>query len=172
MAPHAHAIVERLRLEPLPLEGGFFRQTWRDPAGSAIYFLLTPENFSALHRLAQPELWHFYAGDPVEHVRLSGAGAIRTRLGPNILAGEAPQLLVPAGAWQGARSAVGDRFGPPSDNAQRDPAQAASCRHCGWSLLGCTLAPPWDERGFELGERAVLLRQFPAAAEIIRALTR
>ena len=58
----AQAIVTRLQLEPLPHEGGFFRVTWRNATASAIYFLITPEHFSALHRLAQDEIWFFHAG--------------------------------------------------------------------------------------------------------------
>ena len=69
----ARALIERLGLAPLPEEGGFFRVTWRGAHGSAILFLITPEEFSALHRIAQDELWHFHAGDPVEHVRIDPA---------------------------------------------------------------------------------------------------
>ncbi len=151
-------IIDSLGLEPLPQEGGYFRQTWRSEGGSAILFLMTRDNFSAFHRIAQPELWHFHAGDAVEHVQLEReTGRLRvTRLGAAVLAGELPQVIVPAGAWQGARLAV------------ESPSGGAS----GYALMGCTLAPAWDERGFELGSRAGLLEAFPAAAEWIRGLTR
>lgn len=154
--PTAATIIAALQLAPLPREGGFFRVTWRTGAGSAILFLLTPDDFSALHRLAQDEVWHFHAGDPVEHVQLDPrTGALRrTRLGSDLGAGDAPQLVVPAGAWQGAR------------------LHPAAQRAAGWALLGCTLAPPWDERGFELAPRAALAAEFPAHADLIRALTR
>lgn len=151
-------VIAALQLEPCMPEGGFFRQTWRSAAGSAIWFMMTPTDFSALHRLTQPEIWHFYAGDPVEHLQLDPRdGRVRvTRMGPAVLAGEQPQVIVPAGVWQGARvSAPG-------------PTEAAA----GYALLGCTLAPPWDERSFELGRRAELLREFPAEAARICALTR
>jgi predicted cupin superfamily sugar epimerase len=152
----ANGIIAALGLQPLAGEGGFYRQTWRNDTASAIYFLVTPENFSALHRIAQDELWHFYAGDRVEHVQLDPRDqTLRlTRMGPNVLAGEHPQLSVPAGTWQGARLEPATRPG------------------YGFALLGCTVSPPWDERGFTLGPREELLRAFPAQTEFIRALTR
>lgn len=156
MNDEAAQVIAVLGLEPLPREGGFFRQTWSSDAGSAIYFLMTADEsgFSALHRLTMPEVWHFYAGDAVEHVQLeSKDGAARVvRLGGNVRSGEAPQLVVPARAWQGARLAAGARRG--------------------WALLGCTLAPAWRDEAFELGRCDELLRAFPGAAEWIRALTR
>lgn len=151
----ARQLIATLQLAPLPGEGGFFRPTWRNATASAIYFLITPEDFSALHRLTQDELWHFYGGDRVEHVQLNPRnGALRVaRLGPDVLAGDEPQVVVPAGHWQGARIAAG-------------PAAL------GWSLLGCTLSPPWDECGFDLGNRADLLARFPVENAWIHALTR
>lgn len=154
MSDAAREIVAALRLEPLPGEGGYFRSTFRSTTGSTIYFLITPEEFSALHRLKQDEVWHFYGGDLAEHVQIDPRdGTVRVaRMGPAILAGDEPQVAVPAGAWQGARIAAGGRHG--------------------YALFGCTVSPPWDERGFELGERAALLRAFPAAAAWIANLTR
>lgn len=149
----ARRIAAALRLEPLPREGGYFRATWRNPTASAILFLLTPEDFSAWHRLAQDEVWHFHAGDPVEHLQLlPPAGTVqRIRLGPDPGAGDSPQAIVPADTWQAAR--------------------LAESRH-GFALLGCTVSPPWDESGFELAEPALLAADFPLQREIIRALTR
>ena len=158
--PTAAAIIAALSLEPLPNEGGFFRPTYTSAlslpsgraVGSAIYFLVTPEGFSALHTLRTDELWHFYAGDLVEHLTLdpTTGNGIKTRLGPDVLNGQLPQLVVPGETWQGARLAPGGR----------------------WALLGCTMAPGWDVREFILGERADLARRFPAWAEDIRELTR
>lgn len=157
----AEKIIARLGLAPLPGEGGWFRRTWTGapesggrPAGTAIYFLITPTAFSALHRLATDEVWHHYAGDPVELVRLhpGAAAAEIIVLGPDVLAAQQPQAVVPAGVSQGACLAPG---------AVR-----------GWALLGCTLAPGWDERVMQLDERATLLAAFPGAAEIIVRLTR
>jgi predicted cupin superfamily sugar epimerase len=154
MKSDAAAVIAALGLEPLPREGGFFRQTWRTEAGSAILYLMTPADFSALHRLRADEIWHFHAGDAVEHIQFDPrVGALRrTVLGPDVARGEAPQLVVPAGNWQGARLGL--------------------ARHQGWALLGATLAPPWNEREFELGVRAELQRTFPAHADLIAALTR
>lgn len=151
----AERLITALQLEPLPGEGGFFRQTWRSETASAIYFLLTDANFSALHRIAQDELWHFYAGDRVQHVQLNPrAGTPHlTILGPDVVAGDVPQLLVAAGVWQGARL---------------DPSSIDG----GFALLGCTVSPPWNDHGFTVGTRAGLIEAFPAQASWIHALTR
>lgn len=130
----AREVAERLGLEPHP-EGGWFRETWRGPegpggrsAGTAIYYLLDTGEASAWHRIDADEAWHFYAGDPLEHVILSPDGDERRAvLGPDLAAGQRPQRIVPAGAWQRAR-ALG-----------------------GWSLVGCTVAPGFSFEGFELG---------------------
>ena len=153
MLAEVREVVAALKLTPLPGEGGFVRQTWRSEAGSAAYYLMTAKEFSALHRLRAREVWHFYAGDAVEHVTLNPRDgvALVARLGANVSAGEQPQLAVPGGAWQGARLASAE---------------------AGWALVGCTLTPAWDERDFELGRREALCREFPAAADFIRALTR
>lgn len=149
----ARALIDSLGLAPLPEEGGFFRVTWRGAHGSAILFLITPADFSALHRIAEDELWHFHAGDPVEHVRIDpGTGAlITTRLGADVTRGETPQLAVPAGHWQGAR--------------------LAGTGH-GYALLGCTVTPPWTPAGFKLGARDALTSAFPQHAAAIARFTR
>lgn len=159
----ARAIIAALQLQPLPGEGGFFRRTARTETVSAILYLMTADNFSALHRLAQDELWHFHAGDAVEHVQFAARDgrAQIARLGTDVLAGDASQVFVPAGAWQGARIAAARSGAAPRDAAAH-----------GYALLGCTVSPPWDERGFELGRRDALLRSFPAHAGWIEALTR
>ena len=163
----AAAIIAALGLVPHPKEGGWFREIYRAaeslPAhalsaryggprsvATAIYYLLTPSTFSALHRLASDEVFHFYAGDPVEQLRLfpDGSGEIVT-IGNRLAAGERPQVLVPRGVWQGARLAPGGRF----------------------SLLGCTVAPGFDYADYENGERASLAAAFPAFAGPIAALT-
>lgn len=157
----AEKIIAQLGLQPLPHEGGFFRQTWIAPiqagktraAASAIYYLITRDSFSALHRLEMHETWHFHGGDPVRLVLLHQTGAMeQVTLGMDIHAEEQPQYTVASGTWQGARLV---------DGAKR-----------GWALLGCTVTPAWDERDFVLGERAALLREFPNAAQEIARLTR
>ena len=162
MNPEAAAIIARLQLTPLAQEGGFFRQTWRSAdvlpdgraAGGAIYFLMTPADFSALHRLRMAEVWHFYAGDPVEHLQLDPARrvGISTVMGSDLLAGHTPQLLVPSGVWQGARLVP---------NGFR-----------GWSLMGTTTCPAWTTDDFELGSRVDLQREFGVHSASIAALTR
>ena len=150
---------------PLPGEGGFFVPTWTSTrtgpdgraAGSAILFLITPRDFSGLHRLQTDEIWHFHAGDPAELALLdpaSGDCTIHT-LGPDVTGGHAPQAVAPAGVWQGARIA------PSVDSPRR-----------GWSLFGCTLAPAWEPREFELGSRDALLSEFPSHSSVILGLTR
>ncbi|CAM2891067.1 cupin domain-containing protein [Rariglobus hedericola] len=161
--PTAAEIIATLKLEPLPNEGGFFRQTYVSTpilangraAGTAIYFLITPDGFSALHLLETDEIWHFYAGDPVEHVMLDDYFDLNEKhiLGSDPTAGQHPQLIVPPHYWQGARLAPGPQT------------------H-GWALLGCTMSPGWDEQEFKLGDRDTLIAQFPAWASDIRALTR
>lgn len=161
MTTAAREIIAKLGLAPLPGEGGFFRVTWRSDGGSAILFLLTPEDFSAWHRIAQDELWHFHAGDPVEHLQLHPAdGTLRiTRLGGNVLDGDVPQVAVARSTWQAAR------LWPGVSTGENKPCQ-------GFALLGCTVTPPWNERGFELGKRDLLQQAYPTHRRWIAALTR
>jgi predicted cupin superfamily sugar epimerase len=162
MNAEAGQLISRLGLVPLPKEGGFFAPTWTSPrrlpdgrpCASAILFLLTDADFSAFHRLAMDEIWHFHAGDPVELTLLGPAEAYGRCLilGSDVAGGDASHAVVAAGQWQGARLRPG---------AAR-----------GWALFGCTVCPGWDGREFELGQRAELLRRFPAFAATVEALTR
>ena len=117
----ADEVATLLDLAPHP-EGGRFRETFRDAGSSAIYFLLAADEASRWHRVDKAELWHWYAGAPLE-LRIDRA---MERLGTDLAAGERPQAAVPAGAWQAARSLGA------------------------WTLVGCTVAPPFDFAGFEL----------------------
>ncbi len=163
----AAAIIAALGLVPHPKEGGWFRETYRagdslaPPAlggryaaprsvSTAIYYLLTPTTFSALHRLASDEVFHFYAGDPVEQLQLhpAGHGEIVT-IGNDLAAGQRPQVVVARGVWQGARLAHGGRY----------------------ALLGCTVAPGFDYADYEDGARAILAAAYPQFAERIATLT-
>src|SRR5690348_10670799 len=104
----AATVIAALRLVPHP-EGGHYRETWADPAGTAIYFLLQAGETSSWHRVhGRAEIWHFYSGAPLElsvDAEAPGSAATRAiRLGPDLLIGEHPQAVVPAGAWQRARS--------------------------------------------------------------------
>jgi predicted cupin superfamily sugar epimerase len=124
-------IIALLDLKPHP-EGGHYRETFRDPrsdggrsAGTAIYFLLAEGEASHWHRVDATEIWHFHAGAPLE-LRIADPAERAVRLGPDLMAGERPQGVVPAGAWQAARS-LGD-----------------------WTLVGCTVSPGFDFAGFEM----------------------
>ena len=111
-------------------------------------------SFSALHRLRMDEVWMFGAGDPAELVQIDARSkACRSCiLGPEVADGHRAQVVVPAGTWQGARLAPGGSRG--------------------WALFSCLVSPAWDETDFELGEREALVREYPAHAGTIRALTR
>jgi len=121
-----HEITARLGLQPHP-EGGYFAEVYRAEdtfgaealparyggpraASTAIYYLLTPDTFSALHRIVSDEVFHFYLGDAVEMLQLTpdGAGRVVT-LGTDLAAGAQPQVVVPRGVWQGARLKAGGR---------------------------------------------------------------
>jgi hypothetical protein len=129
----AHEIIAALDLQPHP-EGGHFRETFRDEAGdgqrahaTAIYYLLRAGEVSRWHRVDAAEVWHWYAGAPLElSISENGASPDIHILGNRIAADERPQAVVPAGAWQSARS-LGD-----------------------WTLIGCTVAPGFTFAGFEL----------------------
>ena len=142
------AIVDALGLEPLPHEGGMFVQTLVDENTTAIYYLLEPPAVSAMHRLSSTEVFHFYAGAPARMLLLRPDGSVdEPLLGADLAAGERPQVIVPAGTWQGT-SSLGD-----------------------WTLLGTTMAPGFTWEGFELGDRAELAGRWPAARARIEELT-
>jgi predicted cupin superfamily sugar epimerase len=130
--PGEHLIAE-LGLAPHP-EGGWYRRTWvapaengERPAGSAIYYLLLEGEVSAWHRVDATELWHFYAGDPLELRREWDDGRADTHiLGPEVDAGQRPQAVVEAGVWQTARP-LGR-----------------------YTLVGATVTPAFTFEGFEL----------------------
>lgn len=179
----ARELIEHLKLEPLPVEGGYFRQTYRsDEAiardalperypservfGTAIYYLLSnePDCFSALHRLPTEEIYHFYLGDPVELLLLHEDGrSERVLLGPEIFGGQQVQCVVPRGVWQGSRLI------PRQRPAGRDYGGQAGGH---WGLLGTTMAPGYDPSDFEGGEREALIHRYPQEMDLIRALTR
>jgi predicted cupin superfamily sugar epimerase len=143
----AERVAALLGLEPLPHEGGRFRRTHLDAHSSAIYYLLVAPEFSALHRLAATETYHWYAGSPLR-LLLLGTGIEEPLLGPDLTAGQRPQVVVPAGTWQGS-----------------SPGGA-------WSLVGTTTAPPFRWADFTLGQRAELTARYPTARARIRGLTR
>lgn len=151
MSIQIEQIIKKLNLEPLEGEGGYFRNTYRTDHRSAIYYLVTPNDFSALHRLKHDEIFHFYSGDPVEMVQINGSGELKkVMLGSDFLNNMEPQSIVPAGVWQGTRLAPGGQ----------------------WALLGTTMAPRFEYSEFELGDRNALIQQFPQHANEIQLYTR
>lgn len=123
-------IIKTLDMIPHP-EGGWYKETWRGgagarPAGSAIYFLLEASQKSHWHRVDASEIWHWYAGSPMElHTNEGGKTRIDI-LGPDLAAGQRPQLIVQPNAWQ------------------------ASVPLDGWVLVGCTVSPAFQFDTFEL----------------------
>ncbi|HEX9013665.1 MAG TPA: cupin domain-containing protein [Anaerolineaceae bacterium] len=163
-------LIRRFDLQPLPVEGGLFAQTYLSaeeipaaylparygsnrPFGTAIVYLLTPDadSFSALHRLPTDEVYHFYLGDPVEMLLLFPDGISRNvTLGQDLLGGDEVQFTVPRGVWQGSHLKAGGA----------------------WALVGTTMAPGYANADYEGGRREDLLLAYPAEADLIRRLTR
>ena len=163
----AEEVISKLKLSPLPEEGGYYRRTYASeqtfPAhlfktsflgtrhfSTAIYYLITPSQFSALHRLPQDEILHFYSGEPVEMLCIDTDEKISTIiLGSDINKDQRPQVIVPQGVWQGTRL----------------------LKEEGWALLGATVSP-----GFEFSDLEVagndLLERFPNEREKIKHFIR
>jgi len=135
LAPTAADIVAHLGLAPHP-EGGHYRETFRDPRAdgngramsTAIYFLLARGERSHWHRIDAVEVWHYYAGNALSLQIVDDSGRRAVRLGSDLAAGEVPQAIVPAQAWQAAESR-GD-----------------------WTLVGCTVAPGFEFSKFEMAK--------------------
>lgn len=167
--PTAKEIIQKLDLKPLPEEGGYYRETYRCsveklPAQqvgidaktkrnlcTAIYFLVIPESFSALHIVKSDEMFHFYSGDPVEMIQIHQDGRLeRFTLGSDIFAGHKPQVLVPRGVWQALRLKDGGK----------------------WALMGTTVSPGFEFEDFAVGEREDMLKAFPQHREDVLRFTR
>lgn len=163
-------LIRFFKMQPLPVEGGFFVQTYQAPEwigyetlpdrygeghpyGTAILYLLTadPNCFSALHRLPTDEIFHFYLGDPVEMLLLYPDGrSERIILGQDILNGQKVQFVAPRGVWQGSHLIEGGTY----------------------ALIGSTMAPGYTETDYTGGNREDLLRQYPQETDLVRRLTR
>lgn len=159
--------IRQLNMQQHP-EGGWFAESYRSDESldrsalppryggqrtlsTAIYFLLEGHSFSAFHRIASDEGWHFYAGAPLSLWQIAPDGLLsELRLGPDPEQGQVFQAYVPAGNWFAARPA--------------DPA--------GYTLVGCTVAPGFDFADFELAGREALSRQYPQHSDLIARLTR
>ena len=163
----AEQIIKHFKMQPLRQEGGYYIETYRAaeqlkkeilPAGfsgdrnlsSVILYLLTAKTVSVMHRLKCDEMFHFYMGNPVTMLQLhpDGSSEIVT-LGNDIRNEQKVQVLVPKGTWQGAFIQPGGKF----------------------SLMGCSVAPGFDEADFEIGDRETLLAKYPDMRELILHLT-
>ncbi len=157
----AETVIKQLALSPLEGEGGYFRRTYESKemvffegqgkrrCGSAILFLITSENFSALHRLSHnDEIFHFYAGSSCEMIQIDSIGNLQTyRFGANLTEGDYPQIVVERGMWQGLRILSEGQ----------------------WALMGTSVTPGFEFEDFEIGIREHLLAAFPQHhKEIIR----
>lgn len=149
------------------VEGGSFAETYRSASlipgavlgnsfggdcvcSTGIYFLLEEGQFSAFHKIASDEMWHFYDGDPLSVYEIEANGQLTVhQLGRNLEAGEVFQCVIKAGNW------FGSRCNTPN----------------GFSLVGCTVAPGFDFRDFELAGRETLSKQYPQHRELIHTLT-
>jgi len=167
MLDTAHDWVDYLDLERHP-EGGYYRETYRTdesiPAtalpdrfdgsrnvATLIYFLLPADSFSALHRIWQDEIWHFYAGAPITLHQIAPDGTYTTqKLGRAVTDEQQLNTVVPAGTWFGATVDADDGYG----------------------LAGCTTAPAFEFADFELADCAALTETFPQHAGVIERLTR
>ena len=167
MDKNAQYWVEQLGLSPHP-EGGFYRATYKSDltiahsalpvsfqgdrsASTAIYFLLAGNDFSAFHRIASDEVWHFYVGVRLGvHVLDEEGRYSEILLGSDPERGEVPQAVVKAGSWFASRVREGKSF----------------------ALVGCTVAPGFDFEDFEMGKREELVREYPQYRGVIEKFTR
>jgi len=142
--------IAALDLQPHPLEGGYFRETYRSAAvvlggtrslNTAIYYLLTGDGVSEMHQLPGDEVYHYYAGDPLETLLLHADGRSEiVHLGADVSAGQRPQLVIPGGTWQGSV-----RYG----------------NQHGYTLIGATMAPGFDAADYIRAARDELTAHWP-----------
>ncbi|MCF8255062.1 MAG: cupin domain-containing protein [Bacteroidia bacterium] len=167
MQKNAAYYIEKLGLTQ-HVEGGAFAETYRCANkidknnlpdtfhgdrnyGTAIYFLLTQGDFSAFHKIASDEIWHFYEGSPLHIYELDQTGKLNIHhLGRDLEKGESYQCVIQAGNWFASRCETKN----------------------GFSLVGCTVAPGFDFEDFELANKESLTKEFPQHQEIIKELCR
>jgi predicted cupin superfamily sugar epimerase len=163
----AQEIIELLGLKPLRVEGGYFAEIYKCQEGiprtalperyhgkrsfgTSIFYLLTPDEVSALHTLESDEIFHFYLGDPVTMLQLHPDGSTDVvTLGQDIRSGQQLQVVVPRGTWQGSLLNEGGEF----------------------ALLGCTVAPGFEYSDYEAGSRGDLMKEYPEQEDLIVRLT-
>ena len=160
-------IIKHLELLPHP-EGGFYKESYRSEltigeevlpeeyqgdrnVSTAIYFLLTSDNFSAFHRIHQDEAWHFYKGSPISLHVITKNGVYENHIiGSELELGQVPQYVVKGGDWFASEVSVKNSY----------------------SLAGCTVSPGFDFADFEMAKRADLIKEFPDHKDIISRLSR
>jgi predicted cupin superfamily sugar epimerase len=156
------ALIKMLNLAPLPEEGGYFSETFRSrytvkvnydgqeverKASTCIYYLVTPDDFSALHKVKGEEIFHFYYGDPIEMIHLTEDGPRKIIIGNRLERGEVPQVIVPSGTWQGTKLCEGGQY----------------------ALLGCSVSPGFEYEDFTIAGREELISLYPKCRmDIIR----
>jgi predicted cupin superfamily sugar epimerase len=161
-------IIDFFGMKPMPDEGGYYVETYRAAEklsasvlpqrytgtrniSTAILYLLTPETFSAMHRVKSDEVFHFYLGDPVTMLMLGPKGKSQiVTLGQDILNGQELQQMIPAGIWQGCCLKDGGKF----------------------ALMGTTVAPGFEFDDYEHAEKNELLEKYPQQKELILRLVR
>jgi uncharacterized protein len=163
----ADDVINLLKLEPHPVEGGYFREIYRSTVlvpqfvlkshsaerqlNTAIYYLLSGKAVSEMHRLPGDEIYHFYMGDPLETLLLKPDGSSEVVVvGNEIRSGHVPQLVIPAGVWQGSVRKQGVY---------------------GFTLIGATMAPGFAYEDYEQGVRDELVRRWPKQQQEIIART-
>lgn len=158
-------LIKAFSLLPHP-EGGYYKETYRSAEviettseefpnqrnySTAIYFLIEKDNFSALHRIKSDELWHFYEGDALEVIEIDLKGNLmRTHVGRDLQKDQTYQYMVKAGHWFGSRVVKEGNF----------------------SFVGCTVAPGFDFKDFEMAKRDELCKLFPQHSSVIQEMTR
>ena len=143
-------IIKLLDLQELPEEGGYFKRVYQSSelvtlkrgiraCGDGIYYLITSEQFSGLHKLLCDEMWHFYAGDPVEQIIFNESEFKEVELGNSNFNIHLPQSLVPAGFWQVTKLREGGE----------------------WALIGTNAFPAYDHKDFQMKEASELVKLHP-----------
>lgn len=157
---NAQEVIAKLGLVPLPEEGGFYRETYRDPYGmelargkrsfsTCIYYLITPEEFSKLHAVKSTEIFHFYAGDPVEMLQIDEDYKTKViTMGSDLSKDQCPQVVVPPLIWQGTRLKPGGA----------------------WALMGCSVAPGFEFSDFLMPGNTDILSKISTHQELAKQL--
>ena len=161
MSSGADGIIEKLKLVPLPLEGGFFNEIYRSSTmissgeccGTSIYYLLRGKGISDWHMVSKDEIWYYHAGSSAIQMLLFSDGTCEERtIGSDVMNGHVPQSVIPAGTWQSARLSFNDESS--------------------WGLFGAAVFPGFEYKDYYSSDTEKLCAVFPAYAAEIRAFSR